>query len=91
MGIQQRMGVWARRVGRGVAGSAHRFVAYWKTVSKKVWVAWTMLGFSVAGWPISILMTDEPPVIMSLSWAALIWTSVDTIFTASIQKDKKDG
>jgi hypothetical protein len=58
----------------------------------RLWLAWTMLGLSVVGWPLSIFTfaKDEPVVVLSLSWFAIIWTSVDIILTALVSKRQEE-
>lgn len=51
-------------------------------------LAWVLLIFSLIGWPTSILWwaTSEPPAILSLSWLALVYGAVGTIFTAKVNR-----
>jgi len=47
-----------------------------------------MMAAAIVGWPLSLWLTDEPPVVLSLSWLALIYTAFDCINTTAIrQKD----
>lgn len=48
----------------------------------KTWLAWVMLVGSIIGWPLSIVWfaKDEPITVLSLSWGALIYTAVTTLF-----------
>lgn len=50
----------------------------------RIYAAWVLLGASVIGWPLSMLTIakDEPPFVLSLSWLAIILTSLDIIATA---------
>lgn len=45
---------------------------------------------SLVGWPISLLLTDEPPFILSLSWLALTLTAYDILTTTDVRK-QQDG
>jgi hypothetical protein len=47
---------------------------------------WALLAGTIIGWPLSLIFTDEPPFILSLSWLALTLTATDIIFTASLKK-----
>lgn len=46
-----------------------------------------MFWLSLAGWPLSIFFTDEPPFILSLSWLALTLTAWDVICTSDLKDD----
>lgn len=40
-----------------------------------------------ACWPLSLLVTSEPPLILSLSWLALIIPALNTALTAGVKND----
>lgn len=40
--------------------------------SRRVFMGWVMVLGSIIGWPASILITDEPVFILSLSWLAVL-------------------
>ena len=55
-------------------------------------VAWALLACCLVGWPLSLyFFTDEPPIVMSLSWLALVYTAYDTIITANVNQEMSDG
>lgn len=56
----------------------------------RVHLAGWLLLVSLAGWPLSIWLTKEPPVILSLSWLALVFTAWDIIQTADV-RDSQEG
>lgn len=47
-----------------------------------------LLVICLIGWPLSAstIFKDEPQGILGLSWLALILTSIDILFTSSIEK-----
>jgi hypothetical protein len=49
-------------------------------------LAWFFLVASVIGWPISLITTDEPPYILSLSWLALTLTAFNWISAAEANR-----
>lgn len=51
-------------------------------------LAWVLLIASAIGWPTSMLFTDEPPFILSLSWLAIVLTAADMLWTAQIEEKK---
>lgn len=58
-----------------------------KYLSKKqtrVFIAWILFWGSLIGWPLSIWLTDEPPLILSLSWLALTLTAWNDINTTDL-------
>lgn len=59
----------------------------------RIGIAVGMLALSVVGWPVSFLVPErwQMPIVLSLSWLALIWTSVDMILTATVPKEPSDG
>jgi hypothetical protein len=44
----------------------------------------------VVGWPLSLVLTDEPPLILSLSWLALIIPAIGLLLTAKVEKQNGD-
>jgi hypothetical protein len=55
----------------------------------RIRVSWLMLVFCVINWPLSAFTyaKDEPVTVLSLSWIALIFTCVNTIWTAEVRRD----
>jgi hypothetical protein len=55
-------------------------------------LAWFQLVVTLIGWPLSIWLVDEPPVILSLSWWAVLVTSLNYIASAeanvAVRKDE---
>lgn len=53
-------------------------------------LAWILLIGSLIGWPCSVIWwaPDEPVFVLSLSWLALIMTSIDILFTAQVKEDR---
>jgi hypothetical protein len=47
-------------------------------------LAEVLLDISVVGWPVSLLLTNEPPIILSLSWLELSLTALDILFTSDV-------
>lgn len=45
--------------------------------------AWVLLVMSIIGWPVSQLTVakNEPPVVLALSWIAIIITCIDVVST----------
>lgn len=58
----------------------------------RVWLAWCLLVGSVVGWPVTALTLakDEPFVILSLSWLALVLTALDILFTSDVRKNQDE-
>lgn len=56
----------------------------------RVVFAWSLLVIAIIGWPVSALWLakDEPPVVLGLSWLAIILTSLDFLTTAQVHKDQ---
>ncbi len=53
-------------------------------------LAWIMLAVSIVGWPLSlILLRDEPTIVLSLSWGALIYEAFNAIQIASDTQSRK--
>lgn len=61
------------------------------TKTGKLRLAWVTIGASLVGWPISLLLLQEPPVILSLSWLALTYTAWDIVSTADSSDDSPDS
>ena len=59
-----------------------------KSARFKLFVAWGLFIASLIGWPLSIIFTDEPPFILSLSWLALTLTSWDIIMTTELHENE---
>ena len=49
-------------------------------------LAWVFLVASIIGWPITLITTDEPPFILSLSWLALTLTAFNWISAAEANR-----
>jgi len=56
----------------------------------QVRLAWGQLGVSIVGWPLSLLFVAEPPVILSLSWWAVLATALNYIASAQANKAVSD-
>ena len=54
----------------------------------KLRLAWIAIGSTLIGWPISLFLLDEPPVILSLSWLALTYTAWDIVSTADSSEEE---
>jgi hypothetical protein len=57
------------------------------TPALQVRLAWFQLAVCLVGWPLSLWLIDEPKVILSLSWWAILATALDYI--ASSQANQK--
>ena len=56
------------------------------------WVPYAMLVFTLVGWPLSLyFFPEEPPVVMSLSWLALVYTAYDAIMTGRVENKQKEA
>lgn len=55
--------------------------------------AWILLVGSVAGWPIAALTfaADEPPVVLGLSFMAIIVESASLLTASMVHQEQKDG
>lgn len=55
--------------------------------------SWMMVVFCLVGWPTSMIwwLKDEPPGILSLSWAALLYAAMGVIVTVDVKKDQEQG
>lgn len=44
--------------------------------------AWAVLAVSLIGWPLSAvtIAKDEPPVVLNLSWLAIVLTALDGVW-----------
>lgn len=56
------------------------------STSTQLVLAWIFLVGSLIGWPITLVLTDEPPFILSLSWLALTITAFNWISAAEANK-----
>lgn len=59
--------------------------AKWKKV-----FAWVLLIGSLIGWPVSMVLSSEPPFILSLSWLAIILTAIDGLWVAEESRKNED-
>jgi hypothetical protein len=53
-------------------------------------VAATFATSCFIGWPVSLVVTNEPPLILSLSWLALILPALVAWLTAKVEDDNQD-
>jgi len=55
----------------------------------RIYFARILLSVAVIGWPITAmtLFKDEPQGILGLSWLAIILTSVDILFTTTVEDE----
>ncbi len=44
----------------------------------------------IVGWPLSLIATSEPPLILSLSWLALIIPALGLLLTAKVEEGQED-
>lgn len=51
----------------------------------RVRLAWALLVATLVGWPASLVLTNEPATILSLSWLALTLTCLDIVATADVR------
>lgn len=53
-------------------------------------LAWTILGLSIVGWPISALTLarDEPQFVLGLSWFAIILASAELLTSSQVHEDQ---
>jgi hypothetical protein len=58
----------------------------------EVRIGWVMLGACVVGWPLSALTIarGEPPVILGLSWLAIILNAVGYLKTSRVHRDQDE-
>lgn len=56
-------------------------------------LAWVLIIACVVGWPTSLIWwaKDEPPLVVSLSWAALLYTAFGVIVTVDIKQEQENG
>lgn len=56
-------------------------------------MGWTLVCLSVVGWPLSMFTVAkaEPPVVLGLSWFAILLTAVDILMTADVRENEGDG
>lgn len=56
----------------------------------KVIFGWCLLVTVAVNWPLSLFTyaSSEPPIVLSLSWAALFIESITLITTAQVHKDQ---
>jgi hypothetical protein len=54
--------------------------------------AWVLLIGALIGWPVSALTfaREEPPVVLGLSWLAIILTSADLLSTSQVHEEQRD-
>lgn len=61
----------------------------------QVRLAWAQLVISLIGWPASLVLIDEPKVILSLSWWAILATAAGHLSAAqanaTVSGDAADG
>lgn len=60
---------------RGVKGA----LRWLMNPKRRVGLGWIFVIGSIVGWPASLILTDEPKFILSLSWLAILfegWNSV---------------
>lgn len=59
-----------------------RLIAHALTPKLQLQLAWAQLVVTLIGWPLSLWLVQEPPVILSLSWWAVLVTSLNYIASA---------
>lgn len=53
----------------------------------RVWLGWLMIAVVLVGWPATLIFTDEPRFVLSLSWFALLLEAWNMVQIA----EKRDG
>ena len=61
------------------------------TPAMQVQLAWFQLGVSAVGWPVSLWLIDEPKVILSLSWWAILATALGHLSASQANQAVSDG
>jgi uncharacterized membrane protein YfcA len=58
----------------------------------RIRLAWTLLIFSVVGWPTSALTlaSDEPQFILALSWLAITLTALNILATTDVRRRQEN-
>lgn len=58
----------------------------------QIWMSWFIIISSIIGWPLSALTVakDEPLVILSISWLALIYSGYSALVAAQADKHIQD-
>lgn len=58
----------------------------------RVLAARVLIVFCLIGWPVTQfwLAPNEPPIVLALSWGALLLTAVDIAFTADVHSKVED-
>lgn len=55
-----------------------------------VWINWALLVGSIIGWVTTLLWLakDEPPWVLSLSWAAITYTAGTALIAAYVKRNQ---
>ena len=53
-------------------------------------VSWIIVVLTIIFWPVSLLLLDEPPAILSLSWLALTITALDVLSTSDVSAEDEE-
>lgn len=58
----------------------------------RVYAAWALLAVCLVAWPVSCqtFAKEEPPAILSLSWAAIIIECISVLTTQELNKKQED-
>lgn len=68
-----------------------RLISGLLTPAMQVKLAWLQLGISVVGWPLSLIFVSEPPVILSLSWWAVLATALSHLAASQANQQVSEG
>lgn len=60
-------------------------------VRARLIAAWTLLTASIIGWPLSsyTFAKNEPPVVLALSWLAVILTCAEILSSTDVRKQQE--
>jgi hypothetical protein len=59
------------------------------STTNRLRAAWVIVALTIVLWPASLLVLDEPPAILSLSWLALTITALDVLATSDVSAEVK--
>ncbi len=72
-------------------GYVCRLISGRLTPELQVKLAWLQLAACVVGWPLSLVFIDEPKVILSLSWWAILETALSHLSAAQANVNTSDS
>lgn len=55
--------------------------------------AWVLLAVSMVGWPLTqfTIARHEPPLVLALSWLAILLTCIDVLISSHVKRDTENG